>query len=67
MQSSAIFVNFILWCIMCGMECIKTQQTGNIVFNDEMIHDILYKCGIFNIHVHKYTCEQTNKEQNIAV
>lgn len=45
----------------------KTQQTGNIVFNDEMIHDILYKCGIFNIHVHKNTCEQTNKEQNIAV
>lgn len=45
----------------------KTQQTGNIVFNDEMIHDILYKCGIFNIHVHKYTCEQTNREQNIAV
>lgn len=62
---------------MCGMECItkkpqktnkqKTKQTGNIVFNDEMIHDFLYKCGIFNIHVHKYTCEQTNKEQNIAV
>lgn len=54
---------------MRGMECIKNkknQQTGNIVFNDEMIHD-LYKCGIFNIHVHKYTCEQTDKEQNIAV
>lgn len=45
----------------------KRQQTGNIVFNDEMIHDVLYKCGIFNIHVHKHTCEQTNREQNIAV